>query len=109
MKKIVPMLFTTIGGVLGSLYGYLSVLAIIPALIASDIPVPSDFVSQYQERNFYGALPVVLIFGWWIGKWRAGQIEGLNGRRKWIALILLGLIVTVLGYAASLALFFWSA
>jgi hypothetical protein len=44
MKKIIPMLFTSTGGILGSLYGYLTILATIPALIASDIPVPADFV-----------------------------------------------------------------
>ena len=109
MKKIIPMLFTSIGGMLGSLYGYMSVLATIPALIASDIPVPANFVSVYQERYFYAALPVVLIFGWWIGKWRTAQIEGLDGWRKWIALILLGLIVAVLGYTASFVLFVLSA
>ena len=38
MKHITPMLFTAIGGLISSLYGYLSMLAIIPALIASDIP-----------------------------------------------------------------------
>jgi len=39
MTKIVPMLFTSTGGILGSLYGYLGMGAMIPALIASDIPV----------------------------------------------------------------------
>jgi len=109
MKKIIPMLFTSIGGLLGSLYGFLTILATIPALIASDIPVPVGFVSTYQERYFYGLLPVVLIFGWWIGKWRAPQIEELEGWRKWVALILLGLIIAVLGYLASITLFFLSA
>jgi hypothetical protein len=109
MKRIIPMLFTSIGGMLGSLYGYLSVLASIPALIASDIPVPANFVSVYQERYFYVALPVVLVFGWWVGKWRTSQIEGLDNWRKWIALILLGLIVAVLGYVVSFVPFFLSA
>lgn len=57
------MLFTSLGGLLGSLYGYLSVLAMLPALVASDIPVPVDFASTYQERYFYGLLPIVLILG----------------------------------------------
>ena len=109
MKQIIPMLFTAIGGLLGSLYGYLNVLATIPALIASDIPVPANFVSKYQSQYFYALLPVVLIFAWWIGKWRASQVEGLNGWRKWVALLLLGLIVAVLGYAASLVLMITSA
>jgi hypothetical protein len=51
-------------------------------------------------------LPIVLILGGGIGKWRTAQIEELVGWRRWIALILLGLIVAVLGYAASIALFF---
>ena len=109
MKKIIPMLFTSLGGLLGSLYGFLTMLATIPALVASDIPVPVDFVSIYQERYFYALLPIVVIFAWWIGKWRAPQIEELAGWRKWVALVLLGLIVAVLGYAASIALFFLSA
>jgi len=109
MKSIIPMLFTTVGGILGSLYGYLSMVALIPALVASDIPVPAGFVDTYQEQYIYILLPVVLIFGWWIGKWRAAQIEELEGWRKWTALVLLGLIVAVLGYAASIALFFISA
>jgi len=109
MKKIIPMLFTSIGGLLGSLYGFLTMLATIPALIASDIPVPVDFVSAYQERYFYILLPVILIFGWWIGKWRAPQIDELEGWQRWVALILLGLIVAVLGYTASIGLFFLSA
>ena len=54
------MLFTSLGGLLGSLYGYLSVLAMLPALVASDIPVPVDFASTYQERYFYGLLPIDL-------------------------------------------------
>ena len=108
MKKIVPMLFTAIGGLLGSLYGYLSVLATIPALVASDILVPSNFVDTYQSRYFYTLLPIALIIGWWIGRWRAAQIDGLDGWRKWVALVLLGLIVAVLGYAASVGLFFLS-
>lgn len=109
MKTIIPMLSTAIGGLLGSLYGYLTMMATIPALIASDIPVPPDFVSVFQERYFYALLPVVLIFGWWTGKWRGAQIEGLEGWRKWAALILLGLILAVLGYASSIALFIFSA
>lgn len=109
MKKIIPMLFTSVGGILGSVYGYLSIGALIPALIASDIPVPVDFISTYQERYLYGLLPVAVIFGWWIGKWRASQIEELYGWRKWTALVLLGLIVAVLGYAASIGLFILSA
>jgi len=109
MKSIIPMLFTTMGGILGSLYGYLSMVALIPALVASDIPVPVGFVDTYQEQYFYILLPVVVIFGWWTGKWRAVQIEGLDGWRKWVALALLGAIVAVLGYAASIALFFFSA
>ena len=109
MTKIVPMLFTSTGGILGSLYGYLSMGALIPALIISDIPVSLEFVSTYQERYFYGLLPVAVILGWWTGKWRAKQIEGLEGWRKWTALVLLALIVAVLGYAASIVLFFLSA
>ena len=109
MKKIVPMVFTAMGGILGGLYGYLSVLAMLPALVASDIPVPADFTSTYQERYFYGLLPVSLIFGWWVGKWRAAQIDGLEGWRKWTALVLLGLIVAVLGYVSSIGLYILSA
>ena len=109
MKAIIPMLSTATGGLLGSLYGYLSMLATIPALTASDIPLSSDFVSVYQERYFYGLLPAVLIFGWWVGKWRATQIEELEGWRKWVALALLGLILAILGYVASFALFIFSA
>jgi len=109
MKNIIPMLFTLIGGLLGSLYGYLSVLAVIPAFIASDIPVPNDFVEIYRGRYFYGLLPVVIVFGWWIGNWRAPQIEELPGGRKWVAMLLLGLIVAVLGYAGSFGLFILSA
>lgn len=109
MKQIIPMLFTSIGGLLGSLYGYLTVLATIPALQASDIPIPANLVGSYQSGYFYAVLPLALIIGWWIGKWRASQIEGLEGWRKWVALLLLGLIVAVLGYAASLALFFFSS
>ena len=109
MKQIIPMLFTSIGGLLGSLYGYLTVLATIPALVVSDIPIPDDFVGNYQSGYFYAVLPLALIIGWWIGKWRASQIEGLQRWRKWVALLLLGLIVEVLGYAASLVLFFFSA
>ena len=40
-----------------------------------------------------------------IGKWRVRQIEELGGWRKWVALVLLGLTVAVLGYAASFGLF----
>lgn len=109
MKKIIPMLFTSIGGILGSLYGYLNVLATIPALIASDIPLPVDFVSKYQSNYFSVLLPIMLVVGWWIGKWRAAQIEELDGWRYWVALILLGLIVAVLGYTASNALLILSA
>jgi hypothetical protein len=109
MKALIPMLVTAIGGLLGSLYGYLSMLATTPALIASDISIPRDFVSVYQERYFYGLIPGVLIFGWWVGKWRAAQIEGLDGWRKWIALVLLGLILAILGYIANFALFIFSA
>jgi hypothetical protein len=109
MKHIIPMLFTATGGVLGSLYGYLTMLATVPALIASDIPVPADFVVKYQRNYFYGVLPIMIVIGWWIGKWRAGQIEELVGWRRWAAMILLALIVAVLGYAASFALFFLSA
>ena len=109
MRKIVPILFTSIGGVLGGLYGYLSVLAMLPALIASDIPVPAGFASKYQSYHFYMLLPVIFVVGWWIGKWRAAQIEELGGWRRWVVLFLLGLIVAVLGYAASIALFVLSA
>ena len=109
MKALIPMLFTAIGGLLGSLYGYLTMLATIPALVASDISVPPDFVSVYQERYFYGLIPGVLIIGWWVGKWRAAQIEGLEGWRKWVALVLLGSILAILGYVASFALFIFSA
>ena len=108
MKKIVPMLFTSIGGLLGSLYGYMTVLATVPALIASDIPVSVDFVGKYQSNYFSVLLPIILVVGWWIGKWRTAQIEELDGWRHWIALILLGLIVAILGYAASLVLFILS-
>jgi len=109
MKKIVPMLFTAIGGGIGSLYGYLSMLAAIPALIASDVPVPVGFVGKFQSNYFSVLLPITFVVGWWIGKWRAAQIEELEGWRHWAALILLGLIVAVLGYAASFALFILSA
>ena len=109
MKPILPMLFTTVGGILGSLYGYLSMGGITSALIASDMPVSADFISTYQERYFYNLLPIAIVFGWWIGKWRAAQIEELEGWRRWTAMLLLGLIVAVLGYAASIALFFISA
>ena len=109
MKKIIPMLFTSIGGILGGLYGYLTVLAMLPALIASDIPVPADFAGKYQSYHFFVLLPVIFVVGWWIGKWRAAQIEELFGWRHWVALILLGLIVAVLGYVASIALFILSA
>jgi hypothetical protein len=109
MKKTIPTLFTAIGGALGSLYGFFTVGALIPALIASDIPVPTDFVGKYQNSFFSVLLPIMVVLGWWIGKWRAAQIEGLKGWRKWTALVLLGLIVAVLGYAASLGLFFLSA
>jgi len=109
VKKIVPILFTTIGGALGSLYGFLNMAALIPALIASDIPVPSDFFGRYQNRFFSILLPVILVIGWWIGKWRATQIKELGGWRKWVALVLLGLIVAVLGYAANLGLFILTA
>lgn len=108
MKKILPMLFTATGGVLGSLYGYLTMLATVPALIASDIPVPADFVATYQSNYFYGVLPMVIVIGWWIGKWRGAQIGELTGVRRWVAMILLALIVAVLGYATSIVLFFLS-
>ena len=103
------MLSTATGGVLGSLYGYLTMLATIPALIASDIPVPASFIGTYQGNYFYVLLPITIVVGWWIGKWRAAQIEELDGWRRWTALALLALIVAVLGYAASTALFFLSA
>lgn len=109
MKKIIPMLFTSIGGILGGLYGFLTMVATIPALIASDIPIPTDFIGKFQNRFFSVLLPIMVVFGWWIGKWRTAQIEELIGWRKWTALVLLGLIVAVLGYAASVALFFLSA
>ncbi|MGB7872759.1 MAG: hypothetical protein WBL25_00135 [Anaerolineales bacterium] len=109
MKKIIPMLFTSIGGILGGLYGFLTMMATIPALIASDIPIPTDFIGKFQNRFFSVLLPIMVVFGWWIGKWRTAQIEELIGWRKWTALVLLGLIVAVLGYAASVALFFLSA
>ena len=109
MKKIAPMLFTTIGGLLGSLYGYLTILATIPALIASDIPVPANFVNTYQSNYFSVLLPIVLVIGWWIGKWRSSQIEEVEGWRKWTAMLLLGTIVAILGYAASILLFSFSA
>lgn len=105
MKKIIPMLFTSIGGFLGSLYGYLTVLATIPALIASDLPMSVDFVATFQNHYFYILSPFVFVFGWWIGAWRAKQIESLENWRKWAGLLLLGLIVAVLGYSASLVLF----
>ena len=95
MKKIVPMLFTAIGGILGGLYGFLTMVATIPALIASDIPVPTDFVGKYQNRFFSVLLPIMVVSGWWIGKWRTAQIEEMVGWRKWTALVLLGLIVAV--------------
>ena len=109
MKKIIPMLFTSIGGILGGLYGYLTVLAMLPALIASDVPVPANFGSEYQSIFFSVLLPITFVVGWWIGKWRAAQIEELEGWRHWVALVLLGLILAVLGYAASIALFILSA
>ena len=109
MKKIIPMLFTSIGGILGGMYGYLTVLAMLPALIASDVPVPADFDSEYQSIFFSVLLPITFVVGWWIGKWRAAQIDELGGWRRWIAMILLGLIVAILGYAASIILFILSA
>ena len=109
MKKIIPMLFTSISGILGGLYGFLTMMETIPALIASDIPIPTDFIGKFQNRFFSVLLPIMVVFGWWIGKWRTAQIEELIGWRKWTALVLLGLIVAVLGYAASVALFFLSA
>jgi hypothetical protein len=109
MKKIIPMLYTAIGGVLGSLYGYLTVLATIPALVASDIPVPAGFIGTYQGNYFYVLMPITIAVGLWIGKWRAAQINELDGWRRWVALTLLALTVAVLGYAASIALFFLSA
>jgi len=63
MRQIIPMLFSAIGGLLGSLYGYLSMLTTIPALVASDIPVPAGFIGNYQSRYLYALLPIVLIFG----------------------------------------------
>ena len=109
MKQIAPMLSTAIGALTGSLYGYLSMLATTSALIASDIPVPDGFTGVYQSRYFYMLLPILLILGGGVGKWRAGHIGKLGGWRRWSALILLGLIVAVLGYAASIALYFMSA
>ena len=109
MKKIIPMLFTSIGGILGGMYGYLTVLAMLPALVASDVIVPVDFAGKYQSNYFSVLLPITFIVSWWIGKWRAPQIEELGGWRRWIALILLGLIVAILGYAASIVLFILSA
>jgi hypothetical protein len=109
MKSIIPMLSTAIGTMIGSLYGYLSMLATLSVFIASDIPVPDSFIGIYRSRYFYMLLPLLLILGGGIGKWRAGHIEELDGWRRWIALILLGLIVAVFGYAASIALFFISA
>jgi hypothetical protein len=109
MKKLFPILFTITGGILGSLYGFFSVVATIPAMIASDIPVPESFVETYQNRYFYILVPIMLVCGWWVGKWRSGQIESLDGWRYWVAMILLGAIVGVLGYFASLVLFFLSA
>jgi len=109
MKKIIPMLFTSIGGILGGIYGYLTVLAVLPALIASDVPMPVDFADKYQSNYFSVVLPITFVFGWWIGKWRSAQIEELNGWRHWIALILLGLIVAILGYGASIVLFILTA
>ena len=46
MKKTIPMLFTAIGGVLGSLYGFFTMGALILALIASDIAVPTDSIGK---------------------------------------------------------------
>jgi len=108
MKKIIPMLFTAIGGTLGGLYGFLTMVALVPALIASDIPVPIGFISKYQTRFFSVLLPIIVVTGWWIGKWRAAQIEGLEGWTKWTALVLLGMIVAVLGYISSIGLFIFS-
>ena len=109
MKRILQMLFTSIGGMLGSLYGYMTVLATIPALIASDIPVPASFVDRYRSSYFYVVLPLALVVGWWVGKWRLVQIEALDGWRNWAAMTLLGLIMAVLGYVASLVLFLISS
>lgn len=109
MKKILPMLFTSTGGILGSLYGYLNILVTIPALVTSDVPVPAGFVEMYRSRYFYIVVPIMLVCGWLVGRWRSGQIEGLRGWRYWVAMILLGAIVGVFGYFASLVLFFLSA
>ena len=106
MKPIIPMLSTAIGALLGSLYGYLSMLATIPALMASDIPVPDSFIDAYKNRYFFIVLPIVVILGGGIGRWRAAPIEETNSWRRWAALILLGLILAVLGYAAGIVLFF---
>lgn len=43
-------------------------LATIPALVASDMAVPPDFVSVYQERYFYGLIPGVLILIGMVGR-----------------------------------------
>ena len=91
------------------MYGYLSMLATIPALTASDISVPDSFIDVYQSRYGYILLPIVLILRGGIGKWHAAQIEELVCWRRWAALILLGLIGAIFGYAANIALFFISA
>ena len=44
MKNFIPVSFTSTEGLLGSSYGFLTIGAIVPAIIASDIPVPVNFV-----------------------------------------------------------------
>jgi len=109
MKKYIPMLATAMGGLIGSLYGYLSILTSIPEMIDTNIPVPFDYVSVYQKRYFFILLPIVLIVGGLVGKWRAAQIGDLSGWRMWVALLILAMIVAVLGYEASIIVFAVSA
>jgi hypothetical protein len=44
MKKFITVSFTFTGGLLGRSYVFLTIGAIVPAMIASDIPVPVKFV-----------------------------------------------------------------
>ena len=103
------MLATAMGGLIGSLYGYLSILTSIPEMIDANIPVPIEYISLYQRRYFYILLPIILIVGGLVGYWRAAQIGGLCGWRKWVALLILALIVAVLGYEVSVIVFAVSA
>lgn len=101
MKNNLPILTTALGGFLGSLYGYLSVIAVISEASASGASTLEN-LNTYQSTFTYIVVPIMLIVGGLIGKWRAAQIGGLSGWRKWVAMLLLGLIVAVIGYEATI-------